>query len=501
VSRAAVVGLNLITSYGRLIASMAVMAVLTPYMVDSLGAKAFGLWSLTLSVLGFFSLFDLGFGSALVKYVAECRGSGDIARRNRIVSTLMLVYLVLTALSALAVGALHPFYIELMQIPKDSDHMALILLWMMSVRLVFLPLPLGLFRSILQGEQKFSVINLIQTVCTAGYGLLAWQTLAHGGGLVELAWVNIAVMLVEYLWYVRASYRHIPQLRVSRELVDRKLVREVGEFSTASFVVNIASLVLLRTDPILIKLFLPLSAVAIYAVCLKVAEALLMLLKQFINVLSPLIAELNGEGQREKIRFVLLACTRYSLVPGLAAGIFLVFYSSELLDLWIGPDFRQGSSTLALLIVSVLVSVPQMIASSILAMTGRHRITASAAIWSALINVGLSLALVGPLGLVGVALATLCATVLVDIFIVLRVACREYQVSVLDYGRGVLLPLVMPALAQSAVLMLGRQLRFQGLIPLLLWGAFTAAVFGAVFLLTGLERLEKEALRQRLARR
>lgn len=492
---------NVITSYGRFFVSIAIMAILTPYLVEKLGADAFGLWSLTLSILGFFSLLDLGFGTALVKYVAECRGAGDVLRRNRIVSTLMGVYLLLTIVSALAVAALAHSYVALMQIPQSSASLSLLLLWLLALRTVFVPLPLSVFRSILQGQQCFTAINAIQTITVMLYGVGSWIALEKGGGLLALAMVQIITTLLEYGAYIWATYKQVPDLCISVALFETGLLKEVGEYSMAAFVVNVASLILLKTDPIIIKLFLPLSAVAMYAVVLKIAEALLMLLKQFINVLSPLFAELKGEGQNEKIRFVFLNCTRLAMVPGLGAGLFLMFYGRELLVFWIGPEFAQGGLTLQILTLSVLFSLPQMLASAVLSMTGEHRVTAKAAIWSAVINVILSLALIGRFGINGVAAATLSATIIVDIFIVLRVACQAYQVSVVEYGKRVILPLLLPSLAQLLVLVLGRYLKIESLLALLLLGASSAVVFGLAFLRFGLDNQELAYLKSKLRRR
>ena len=160
------------------------MGLLTPYIVEKLGTDDFGLWSLTLSFLGFFSLLDLGLGAAVVKYVAECRGARDHERRNQIVSTLFVAYIALALISVLILGALSPFYGELMNLPVQGRDKALMLLWLMAFRLVFLPLPMGMYRSGLHGEQKFYSTNMAQVVSLTLYGVGAYVVLERGGDII-----------------------------------------------------------------------------------------------------------------------------------------------------------------------------------------------------------------------------------------------------------------------------------------------------------------------------
>lgn len=48
--------------------------VLTPFLLDRLGTVAFGVWALAGTVIGYLELFELGFGRATVKLIAEDAG-------------------------------------------------------------------------------------------------------------------------------------------------------------------------------------------------------------------------------------------------------------------------------------------------------------------------------------------------------------------------------------------------------------------------------------------
>lgn len=451
ISRSARVALNVLTSYGRFGVNLVVMFLLTPYLVQRLGAVDFGLWSLVFSALGFLALLDLGFGTAATKYAAEGRGSGDLLRRNQALSTVGAVYLALSLLAAAAVLGLALLFDRLFEVPAGRQQTALWIVLILGVRLVVVALPLSLFRSVLFGSQRIDLVNAMQVLGTVAYGVGAWLGLRAGGGLVTLAWINLGAMLLEHLLYVVLAFRHVPGLRLSPALVQRSTLREVSSFSAATFMVNVAGLVLLRTDPIIVSFGASLTGVAVYAVALKLAENAHLLVKQFVNVLGPLVAELHAAGDRSKVRQVLVSASRFAVVPAGGITAALAVLGQRAVVLWVGPEFDGAGTVLTVLLLAVTASVPQMVASSVLTMSGEHKAVARAAVLSAVLNLTLSIALIGPLGLVGVALGTLITTLVIDVGYVLNLACRAQQVRYATLLARVYGPVLVAGGLQAAV--------------------------------------------------
>jgi O-antigen/teichoic acid export membrane protein len=403
---------NIVSSYGRFALTAATFVVLTPLIVRSIGTEAYGLWTLVLSVVGFFGVLDLGFGTAVVKFVGECRGLGDARRRNEILSTTLVVYCVLA-------------------------HEAVVVLWIIGLRSVVLNLPMSLFRGALFGSERIHEVNLVQLFGVAVYAAGVLVVVVTGAGVIALAVANLVAMLVEHAAYIWLSYRLLPDFALSPRLVRLDRVREIGSFSMYSLVSLISGLVLLRMDPALISAFLPLAAVAVYGVALKVAEYGLVFTKQFVNVLTPYFARSAAEGG-EAIGEVFERASRLALAFPAAAFVAAAVFGGSALGLWLGPEFAAGGRVLAVLAAATTVSAPQLVASTYLSMTGHIRFTAWAAALAVLVNAGVSVALVGPLGLLGVALGTLTAAVIVDVFVLVPRALRAVGIGGLRYLRSVL---------------------------------------------------------------
>lgn len=437
----------------RYVIEAVVMFAITSKMVRSLGVDDFGLWLLVFSVVGFFILLDFGFMTGVVKYTSESKGRGDIERRNRLISTLAVVYIAIGLIAATGIGILSVFFDSLFSIPEPQRIKTQYLLWIVSARAVILYLPFSLFAGLLFGEQRIVELNGVKCFSSLLYGVLAWLLLDSGYGVLALAGLNLLDMLVEHSLYVLMSFRYIPHLRLSWSRVDWKIFREVSSFSAYQFVINLSVLVLTRTDPVIIKLFLPLSAVASYSVSMKIAETIRLLIKQFINVFTPIIGELHGARNQDSIRSLFLYGTQYALAMAMALAIPTWIFGRELIVFWVGPDLAQTYPVLCILTFISVILIPHLMASNVLAMTDHYRFTAVAAIASIAINIGFTLILVVPLGLVGVALGTLIATSSIDVALILHKTFRELQLPFSRFYRAAIQPVLLPGIGQGLFLL------------------------------------------------
>lgn len=483
-------------SYARFIVSVAVVFLLTPRIIAVLGREAFGLWSLVFAVLGIVGLLDLGLQTSVVKFVAECRGAGDRARRNQILSTVAVMYAGLALLAGMSIALLAPHFNDVFAIPSAQRRPAVALLWILGARIAFVGLPFGLLRGLLFAEQRILALNIIQAVSALAYGTAAWIAIGNGVGLVGLAWLNLAVTFIEHAAYGVWAFGTIPELRIVPRIGSRQQFREVLSFSGHQLVVNVTGLIRLRSDPFIVKFFLPLSAVAIYTVGQKVAENLHLLVKQGVNVLAPLAAELQGGGEASKLRYLLLSGVKFGLAPAVAFSIICLVLGRDAIVAWVGTDFVDAAPVLVILMMATAIGTIETTTASVLAMTGYHRPAARAAGLSAVLNVVVSLLLVQVLGLAGVALGTLVATIAIDAYLVPHLACRAYDIPVRTFVHRVLYAAVLPGILELGFLM-GLKLWLQptSLAVLGLIAVSGLAVYAIAFWMYGLTRDERVLLR------
>jgi O-antigen/teichoic acid export membrane protein len=491
---------NAVSNYIRFVLAVVCVFFLTPYLVATLGPSTYGLWSLALCVVGYLELLDCGLSTALMKFVAEYRGSGNREARDRLASTLFITYCVVATVAMILVVAVAWAAPHVFPVPAHTAGTAFYVVLIMGGRLA-LTLPLSLFMSVLFGEQRIWQINVFRSLSIVGYAILAWIVLGAGGGILALAVVNAIMMLLEHIGYFVACKAAMPDLVIRAGLFDIQLLRRVAGFSVFAMIVNAAAIVLLRTDPMIVAAFLPLSAVAIYALALRISEQILLLTKQFINAFSPVVAELHGAGSTQAIRDVFLRCTKFALAPTVAIVVPGTILSSDAIRLWIGDDFLPAAPILSVLLVAVVFRVVQESASNLLAMTGQHRLVASVAVGNSLLNVVLSLILVVPLGMLGIALGTLMSTSVVGAGILSYCACRRHHIRLANYLQHSAGCLVLPAAIQGAAVAVFSKYRTpETLVEVMTVSLLSAGLFAAAFYVWSLTENERRFAKEKLER-
>src|SRR5690242_11169452 len=204
---------------------------LSPYIIHRLGDEAFGLWFLVFSITGYYGLFDLGIRSSIVRYVARYSATNDYEQLNRLINTAMASYGTVGIL-ALLVTFGGTFYVASIFHISPSFLSAAKLLFLMVGTAVSLGFPLGVFGGILEGLQRFYLLNFTSvssTLLRAGLIVLA---LRHGGGLLTVALITVSLPLLAAL--VNATVvLHLVPLRFSPRYVDRNSLRRIANYSSA----------------------------------------------------------------------------------------------------------------------------------------------------------------------------------------------------------------------------------------------------------------------------
>jgi O-antigen/teichoic acid export membrane protein len=158
------------------------------------------------------------------------------------------------------------------------------------------------------------------------------------------------------------------------------------------------------------------------------------LLRSATTTLTPAVSEREATGDLHGVRAVLLHGTRAVLYLVLPIHLGLLAFGRPFLARWVGGwQYAEWCfPAMAVLSATLTIGVAQSVAARILYGMGKLRLFARLALVEALVNLGLSLALVGPCGLVGVALAVAVPNVLFCLFVIVY-ACRTLSLSARDY--------------------------------------------------------------------
>ena len=482
---------NISMDYCALGLEMIVGVVMLPFNIAHLGQSAYGLWVLAASITMYFSMLDLGYGVAQVKFAAQYRARRDHRSLNEIVSTLFFFF-TLVGLAAMAVGTLLAFNLEtLFNITPDQAVIGRKVLLIITAY-VAIGFPFSVFGGVVNGFQRHFMNGSIAIVTTITVALVNAAVLLAGYGLVELVAATTIIRLLAYIGYRLNAYRAYPGLRIRPSLVKLSRLREVTGFSAFILLIDIANKVNYSTDTIVIGAFMGTVAIAIWAVSQRLITTVQNLTSQLAGSLFPIIVDFATLGDGERLRRVFVQGTRVTLAMVLPMVVGLVMLAEPLVQAWVGPNFQGSVAIIYALALAVTMRVGTSTASMLLKGAGRHRLVAVANLTMALANLILSIVLVRWLGLMGVALGTLIPIVLGAGAVIFPAACRRVDMPVHSAFAQAVWPALWPVALMALMLAATRNVFGANLFYIALQSLAAGLVYALIFLLFAIRREERQ---------
>ncbi|MBN9119475.1 MAG: oligosaccharide flippase family protein [Planctomycetes bacterium] len=422
-----------VTNWLAFAATLAVGFFLAPYLVRALGDARYGVWCVVESVLAYFTLFDLGIAACLVRFVAKHHATGERTELNRIVSASLGLFLLAACGVLLVGGVISPFVAPGLErkLGEPGDVLPFMLLMLANLAVT---LPLSAFPTILDGLQRFGAKSAVRLVCLAlRVGGIVFVTETRPG-LLPLAFVFTATNLLEHAIMAALCFRFLPGLRISGRLVDRETLREVKGYSVDAFLAMLAGRITVQTGAIVVGGFLTVAAAAHYALAARLVDMAKNLLRAASTTLTPAVSRREATGDLDGVRRVLLEGTRWVLYLVLPIHLGMLAFGRPFFARWVGgAQYADWCfPAMAVLSATLTIGVAQSVASRILYGMGKLKLFARLALVEAAVNLALSLALVGPFGLVGVALAVAVPNVLFCLFVI-AYACYTLDVRAKTY--------------------------------------------------------------------
>lgn len=483
---------NVSTRYLAIAVEAALGLVILPFNVSHLGKAAYGLWMLTASVTTYFSVLDLGYSGALVKFVAQYRARRDRRALNEILSTTFHLFAAFGALTYVVAVVLAVFLGRLFHLTPDQVHVGRWVLLIISLNVAG-GTAFSVFGGVINGFQRYDVNNVVGTISSVITAVVNVIVLALGYGLIELVAATTTVRVLTYWVYRANAYRVFPGLSLKTSLFRRDRLREITTFSVYMLLIDWANKLNYSVDAIVIGAFLNTSAVAVWTVGQRLAEVTQRLTNQLNDVLFPTIVDNDTADRNHRLQAIYVQGTRLSLATVIPMGGALMLTAGHLVQSWVGPEFAGSVIVLQLLTLVVIVRVGNATSGTLLKGAGRHRLVAYTNVVAAIANLMLSIALVRPLGLAGVALGTLLPIAVSSMFVLFPAGCRRVGLTVPQALARAVWPAVWPAAVMTAFVAATEPLVPENLFAQGAELVAAALVYAAVFVRFALKARERRA--------
>ena len=486
--------------------AIAISFVQAPFLIHHLGDERYGIWTLIGLVTGYYGLLDLGTRGAIGFFVARARARDATVEIAELTATAFW-FLAAAGAVVLVVGTGVLFlFPDLFRIAESARTESMVALGIALV-LTALTLPLDVFAAIVNGCRRGEVITFTETVVRILVFVLIFALFQHGARLDVLAGIQVVGRVIVWLVAFATARRLEPNWSVSLHFWRRSRLREIMSYGAQTSIINVASVIVERLDAIVIALALGARMVTVFII----GQALVTYLTQGVSAitlaLTPFFADLHAKDDAEQTRWLFFAGTRAaSLATGLIAGGLFAF-GTPFLARWVGVQYVRGdwhnrSDTVLLILLAAMI--PRLLHSTAhqyLFGSNKQAYLSRLLVYEGIGNLSLSLALVKPLGLAGVAIGTAIPSLVSQGWFLPRFVARTMGVT----PRRLFLEGQARGLAMGVVVAVIGEL-VQRAIPPATWLAFVTGVLctlalAAPFLwFAGITAEDRLTLRAMLAR-
>jgi len=410
---------------------------LTPFTIHKLGDEGYGTWNLINAITGYLGLLVLGVPMASVRYFAQHVAKGDERRLNEAIGSCTALYLLLGGIALIVGAGMYFFFTGAYDIPAtlhgDARSAFALMVLVVSVGFVAL-LPNG----VLAAHDDFVPRNIVRLWGVLLRLGLTLGLLALRASLTVLALVQVACLVFDFALCWLLVRRRYPATRIRLADFDWGMTRAIFAFSLYVLVLNAGARLSFETDSIVIGAFMDVGSIPYFTVANSFIIYLMEFLIAIAAVVMPTATRLQTQGKIGELREIFLKWSKIALSLTIAAGLFLIVLGPRFIAWWVDPSFeRPAGEVLQILMASYLLFLPvRGVALPILMGLGKAGLPTVGFLIAGVLNLGLSIALVRPLGLAGVALGTALPNVLFAGAVFLQ-ACRELDVSVVQFLRYV----------------------------------------------------------------
>jgi O-antigen/teichoic acid export membrane protein len=396
-----------LASMAGLVLPLLFFVVATPFAIASFGEDKFGLLLLILSLQAVVLSVDFGLSSGGVVLIARHMANGDIASASRTLSEIFSLYLLIGLLVLLSIYVVTGVFNEGVLFGHDASFVVdLIRVMALGVFVAMLANAMSLY---LRAMEQIPILVLVQNIYNTGIWVGVLLVGTNDGGLRDVLLVGIGLFALQFMLYLgwlsrSKSYRFMPLPSHGWQM------KGMLGYSSFAFVSQLSSMLTYHVDRILVGVLSSVSQVAYYAVPANIVSRLLNVGALFNTFVFPRAITLHAAGDYEGLRALYIKASRYTFLLLVPIMVPLVVLAPELMVLWLGDTFAQGSQlTARILLVAFFIASTSITPSQLYNGMGNSRIGAYYALVGSSINVLLCLVLIPKFGATGAAVASLVA--------------------------------------------------------------------------------------------
>ena len=330
-------------SYIQMVLNVLVKLVYTPFLTRELGQQEYGLYSLVISIVGYMTILDFGFGNAVTRYTVKYNSDNDVESLYKLWGTFSVLYIVLGVLALLLCVGINIFAGGLFNNSMSSYEVSQIriMIVLCGFNLLF-SFPLQIAPSILVAYERFvfkNAVNVIKIVLQP-IVLVLLLYLLHikaVGAIIVVTCFNLLTYLVYYIYAVsRLGFKF------SLKSFDGPLVKRILGFSLWMFLLTIFEQLQFNSGQFILGMHLGSETVAVWGIAMIFVLNFRSISTAITNVYMPSYMSLVFTGASDKLQALTSRMIRLQAIVIFTILANFIIFGREFIHLWVRDEYLDA---------------------------------------------------------------------------------------------------------------------------------------------------------------
>ena len=289
---------GVILSYVSIFLSVAISLVYTPFLIRSLGQAQYGLYGLVNTVIVYFTVFDFGFGNAIIRYSAKYRALGDEESQKKLNGIMLILYTAIGLFVAILgiLLAINTNAVFKGLTPSENSIMQkLIVIAVFNVGLSFF---FTVFKSLIQAYEKFIFYRVLDIVRHILNPLIIVIILLLGYkavGIVIGATILNLILNISRMFYCFCKLKI--KFKIPKKIEDWKLLKGISVYSFYVFLNLIVDRLFWSTGHFVLGIVQTSVAIAIFSLAIQIVNYYKLFSTSMASVFLPQISQIAGKKE------------------------------------------------------------------------------------------------------------------------------------------------------------------------------------------------------------
>lgn len=412
------IGLNVIMKPMAMIISL----IYTPLLLNYLGDEMYGVWVTILSIVNWVNSFDVGIGNGLRNELVKDLNEKDKDAAKKSISTAYLSLTVITGAIFLVISIVSMFadWNSILNTQLEIRNTLFLSFLFICINFV-----IALYKNIYYAIQKSEIVAtvglIVQLLNLVGV-FFARYFISDVYRLVSMAYIFGLTSFITNVAYSVALWIKYPYTIPRLNGFSKARLNAICSLGIQFFIIQIAGIVLFTTDSVLIShLFTP-AKVTAYNTVNKVFSAIFTI---FMAVMVPMWSRFSLEKEKgnyswmkNTIKKLLILWACFSI-----GTLILVPIYPWISSVWLGRKLQYDKGIVIIMALYMITYMYSGIFSTIINGLGEIKIQMYLSIFSAFINIPLSVFLARNMGMLttGIALGTLISILIGNVVFTIQV--------------------------------------------------------------------------------